>query len=182
LWTPTLTATNLILSKHIYNSVKTSFADINVALPGYLDAFNAFADTAQVMPNAATVYHMLKETIPDGEDPKDYFQNISQSLDEALQNLKNPVKAKLEWDLAYGNETQRAQGGVALYGPYSLFWDHPSELYNALGNNGVWYHSLTDAGFIYNVSPWWSFNTTVVDQVTRLNLKSKIHGYGVANF
>lgn len=180
-WTPTLTATDLRLSKHIYSNILTSFADVGVSLPGYLDAFTAFAGTATVMPNAATVYHMLKETIPSNADPKAYFASIDNSLAQALQNLKNPVKAKLEWDLAYGNQTQKAENGVALYGPYSLFWDHPSELYNATGNKDVWYHSLTDTD-IYKVSPWWSFRSTVALPAVLLDLKSKIHGYGIAGF
>lgn len=181
-WTPTLTGTDLVLSKHIYSSVLTSFADVGTVLPGYLSAFNS--GSTQVMPNAATVYHMLKQTIPGGVDPQGYFQSINSSLAQALQNLKNPVKAKLEWDLAYGNQTQRAQSGVALYGPYSLFWDHPNELYNALGNSNVWFHSLqeTSPNDIYKVSPWWSFRTTAAAPATTLDLKSKIHGYGVTNF
>lgn len=178
-WAPTLTGTDLVFSKHIYSSVLTSFADVGTVLPSYLSAFNS--GSTQVMPNAATVYHMLRETIPGGVDPQGYFQSIDSSLAQALQNLKNPVKAKLEWDLAYGNETQRAQSGVALYGPYSLFWDHPSELYNALGNSDVWYHSLQDTD-IYKVSPWWSYRETVASPGVILDLKSKIHGYGVANF
>jgi len=178
-WAPTLTGTDLVFSKHIYSSVLTSFADVGTVLPGYLSAFNS--GSTQVMPNAATVYHMLRETIPGGVDPQGYFQSIDSSLAQALQNLKNPVKAKLEWDLAYGNQTQRAQNGVALYGPYSLFWDHPSELYNALGNSDVWYHSLQDTD-IYRTSPWWSYRETVASPGVILDLKSKIHGYGVTNF
>ena len=182
-WAPTLTGPNLILSKHIYSSVLTSFADSDINLPSYLEGFNNPGLSAQVMPNAATVYHMLKETIPNGTDPKDYFTGISNSLDQALQNLKNPVKAKLYWDLAYGNQTQKTQNGVNLYGSYSSFWDAPEELYSPLGIGSVWKHAVADADtYTYTVTPWYSYRALTTTPATYLDIKSKVYGYGVSQF
>jgi hypothetical protein len=161
----------------------TSYADNTVQLPNYLSSFN-WTGSEQVMTNASSVYHILKKTIPNEQDPQAYFTNVNTQLNAAVQNLKNPVKAKLEWDLAYGNGTQRTEVGAfaALYSPVTCFWDHPKELYNENGHGDVWYHGIQEGSSRYKVSPWWSFRTQDPNHSTVLDFKSKIHGYGISNF
>jgi hypothetical protein len=181
-WTPSLFGSDLVFSKHIFTSVMSSFADNEIVLPGYLADFNR-AQNEQIMPNASTVYHLLKKSIPNEEDPKTYFLNVNTQLNAAVQNLKNPVKAKLEWDLAYGAKTQRTEtNSESLHGPYSAFWDHPNELYSPVGNSDVWFHSVKEGAIRYRISPWWSYTSPDGSPTTVENLEPKIHGYGIENF
>jgi|694.fasta_scaffold30964_3 hypothetical protein len=200
--------TNLKFADYtFYNQVRsTSYfnpSNQNITLTGpAVSAMSGFKDTNNrwVLTDAPTVYHILKNTIPNGTDPISFFSTVRTELDLANQNLTNPIKLKFYWNLNHNRQNINdstvnlgniRKDGITDYkdnlGNFkTAFWHKPEELYTTAGYDistpsPLLKHGVTVTGspnITYYSSPYFTYNSTDVAST----FKSKLEGYGIKAF
>jgi len=171
----------------------------NIILSGTaLTAMSGFKDNSNrwVLTDAPTVYHIIKKTLPSEVDPVTFFSTVRSELDLANQNLTNPVKLKLYWNLNHDrqnlddasiNLSYIASNGSTykdnLGNFKTAFWHKPEELYNTAGYDinapsSLLKHGVVNTGITYSSGPYFTYNSN--NPVT--TFKSKVESYGVKAF
>jgi hypothetical protein len=175
----------------IGSALNVSAGSVATALQGFKDNSNRW-----VVTDAPTVYHIVKKILPNETDPITFFNDVKTDLDAAVQNLTNPVKLKLYWNLNMYRENRTAVSTPLNYlvnsdvtlqdnlGNFkSMFWNKPEELYNLAGYdinavNPLLKHGITDGTNQYYTSPYFVYNSTNI----ATTYKSKLEGYGIKAF
>lgn len=174
----------------INSAINISGGSVATALSGFKDNSNRW-----VVTDAPTVYHIVKKILPNETDPITFFSDVKTDLDAAVQNLTNPVKLKLYWNLNHNRQNiqdaatlPNVRSDDAVYNDNlgnfkSAFWHKPEELYNINGYDmsavsPLLRHGVVNASNTYLTSPY--FTQQTVSGVT--TYVSKLEGYGIKAF
>jgi len=185
-----ITATNLSLNNRAFYGLVSNLSytnnasSIDVSSKSFLLPFKS--GTSWVLTDPPTVYHIVKNTLPNSEDPQTFFSQIRSELDGLSANVTNPIKLKFYWDLNRDrvNVADTAGTGDNLDNYKAYFWDSYGELYSTTGygtTTGLKYHAVDDGTHLYKVSPFFYEKRLKVGG-SLVQFTSKLKGYGIKHF
>lgn len=140
-----------------------------------------------VLTDAPTFYHMLQKVLPATADPITYFTNVTNTLNSFANNIGNPVKAKLYWNLGFKKVNRKdANDSTDTLDSYkTAFWGSPSELYNSTNTISLLeYHAVrdvADSNLVYRDNPYY-YRKLQTNDATGIEFVSKVFTYGIKAF